>query len=176
MELGAVEDALPTEDLKAQLAAVSSGLRSAIDDLREISRGIHPAILAHGGLGSALKTLARRSPVPARLNATLDGRLPEQAEVAAYYVVSEALTNVARHAEASVVSIDVVQEDDALHLVIRDDGVGGADGRSGSGLIGLKDRVEALGGKITVDSPSGGGTSLAVTLPLAGELSPDASG
>jgi signal transduction histidine kinase len=177
MELGAVEASLPEgAELRAQVSAVSAGLRSAIDDLREISRGIHPAILAHGGLGSALKTLARRSPVPARLNATLDGRLSEQAEVAAYYVVSEALTNVARHAEASVVSIDVVQEDDALELFIRDDGVGGADERSGSGLIGLKDRVEALGGRITVDSPSGVGTSLAVTLPLAGELSPGAAG
>src|SRR5262249_33642035 len=146
------------------------GLRSAIDDLREISRGIHPAILAHGGLGPALKNLARRSPVPVQLTSTMDGRLPERVEVAAYYVVSEALTNVARHSGAAVVNIDVVERDDTLELSIRDDGVGGADARGGTGLIGLKDRVEAQGGKITIESPAGHGTSLLVTLPL-GDLS-----
>ena len=110
MELGELEAALPADgELKPQVARVTVGLRGAIDDLREISRGIHPAILAHGGLGPALKTLARRSSVPVHLNATIDGRLPERVEVAAYYVVSEALTNVARHAQASVVNIDVVE-------------------------------------------------------------------
>jgi signal transduction histidine kinase len=170
MELGAVEDALVgNEELRGQVAAVTGGLRSAIDDLREISRGIHPAILSHGGLGPALKALARRSPVAVRLTSTVEGRLPEGVEVAAYYVVSEALTNVARHANASVVDIDVARQDGTLELAIRDDGVGGAEARGGTGLIGLKDRVEALGGRIAVESPAGEGTSLAVTLPLGGD-------
>ncbi len=175
MELGGVEAALPADgDLKAQVRGVIEGLRVAIDDLREISRGIHPAILAHGGLGAALKTLARRSPVPVQLNATMDGRLPERIEVAAYYVVSEALTNVARHARASVVNVDVAGRDGTLELSIRDNGVGGADARGGTGLIGLKDRVEAIGGRILVESLPGHGTSLVVTLPLGAGVALDA--
>jgi len=170
MGLGALEASLPADgELEAQVAAVTKGLTRAMDDLREISRGIHPAILSNGGLGAALKVLARRSTVPVQLNAAIDGRLPERVEVAAYYVVSEALTNVARHARASVVSIDAGGESGTLELSIRDDGVGGANPGGGSGLIGLKDRVEALGGTITFDSPSAGGTSLVVTLPLGGE-------
>jgi signal transduction histidine kinase len=176
MELGAFEDSLPVDDeLRGQVAAVSIDLRSAIDDLREISRGIHPAILSHGGLAPALKTLARRSPVPVQLTADIDGRLPERVEVAAYYVVSEALTNVARHAQASVVSIEVVERDGALELSIRDDGIGGADTRRGTGLIGLKDRVEALGGRMDVNSTRGEGTSLVVALRLAGDAGLDDS-
>ena len=173
MELGELEASLPADgELKPQVAGVTSGLRTAIDDLREISRGIHPAILSHGGLGPALKTLARRSSVPVKLNATVDGRLPERVEVAAYYVVSEALTNVARHAQASVVTIDVVEQNGTLELSIRDDGVGGADPGGGTGLIGLKDRVEALDGEITVESPPGHGTSLVVNFRLT--ASPEA--
>jgi signal transduction histidine kinase len=170
MELGAVEASLPEEDeRRAQVEAVADGLRSAIDDLREISRGIHPAILAHGGLGAALKTLARRSAVPVQLTSTVDGRLPERVEVAAYYVVAEALTNVARHAGASVVNVDVAGQDGTLQLSIRDDGVGGADAREGTGLMGLKDRVEALGGRMSVESPPARGTSLVVALPLGSD-------
>jgi signal transduction histidine kinase len=110
-----------------------------------------------------------------QLAVAVDDRLPEGVEVAAYYVVSEALTNVARHADASVVSIDVARHDGMLELAIRDDGVGGADARGGTGLIGLKDRVEALGGKIDVESVPGAGTSLAVALPLAGDAAPNAA-
>jgi signal transduction histidine kinase len=168
MELGGVEASLPADsEVRTQLAAVANALRSAIDDLREISRGIHPALLAHGGLGAALRTLARRSPVPVQLNAAVEGRLPERVEVAAYYVVSEALTNVAKHARASEVGIEVAARNGVLDLSIRDDGIGGADARSGTGLIGLKDRVEALGGRIAVESVPDRGTSLFVTLPLA---------
>ena len=168
MELGGVEASLPADsELRTQVAAVANALRCAIDDLREISRGIHPALLAHGGLGSALRTLARRSPVPVQLNTAVEGRLPERVEVAAYYVVSEALTNVAKHARASEVGIEVAARDGVLGLSIRDDGIGGADARSGTGLIGLKDRVEALGGRIAVESVPDRGTSLVVTLPLA---------
>jgi signal transduction histidine kinase len=174
MELGELETSLPADgDLKAQVGAVTGGLRNAIDDLREISRGIHPAILSHGGLGPALKALARRSTVPVKLSATIDGRLPERVEVAAYYVVSEALTNVARHAHASVANIEVAARDGELALEIRDDGVGGADDGRGTGLIGLKDRVEALGGKIVVESAPDRGTSLVVTIPLESEAEPE---
>jgi signal transduction histidine kinase len=173
MELGELEASLSADgDLKAQVGAVTGGLRNALDDLREISRGIHPAILSHGGLGPALRTLARRSTVPVQLNATIEGRLPERVEVAAYYVVSEALTNVARHAQASVTNIEVAARDGELALEIRDDGVGGADHGRGTGLIGLKDRVEALGGRIVVESAPDRGTSLVVTIPLQGEAEP----
>ena len=138
----------------------------ALDELQEISRGIHPAILTHGGLAHALKTLARRSAVPVQLEVSATTRLPEPVEVAAYYVVSEALTNTAKHAHASVVHVAVEAHDGVLGLSIRDDGCGGADPTRGSGLIGLTDRVEALGGTIEVTSPAGEGTTLLVTLPI----------
>jgi len=130
--------------------------------------GIHPAILSEGGLGPALKSLARRSVVPVELDVDVQTRLPEQVEVAAYYVVSEALANAAKHARASVAHIDIQADDGMLHLSVRDDGVGGAAPGRGSGLIGLTDRVEALGGTISVTSPTGGGTALVVDLPIKG--------
>jgi signal transduction histidine kinase len=137
-----------------------------VQDLQEISRGIHPAILSKGGLGPALRTLVRRSAVPVELDTLDDRRLPERVEVAAYYVVSEALTNAAKHAQASVVHIELDVKDGALQLCISDDGLGGADPRAGTGLIGLRDRVEALGGRIDVASPGGDGTSLHVRIPI----------
>jgi signal transduction histidine kinase len=154
------------EELRAQLARAAGGLAAATEDLQQISRGIHPAILSEGGLGPALKTLARRSAVPVELNVRTDRRLPEPAEVAAYYVVSEALTNAAKHARASTVHIDVTADDTLVELSIRDDGVGGADAGRGSGLIGLTDRVEALGGKLEIASPAGSGTALRVKIPV----------
>ena len=132
----------------------------------EIARGIHPAILSEGGLGPALKSLARRSAVPVELKLTSDRRLPEPVEVAGYYVVSEALTNAAKHAHASVVHVELKADDSILQLAIQDDGVGGADFNQGSGLVGLGDRVEALGGRIEVASPRGSGTSLLVRIPI----------
>jgi signal transduction histidine kinase len=168
-ELRALEAALPPDhELRDQLAHTTSGLARALEDLVEIARGIHPAILSEGGLGSALKTLARRSAVPVELKLGSDRRLPEQVEVAGYYVVSEALTNAAKHARASVVHIELNGDDSILELAIRDDGVGGADLDRGSGLVGLGDRVEALGGRIEVASPPGGGTSLLVRIPIEG--------
>jgi signal transduction histidine kinase len=155
-------------DLEGKLAQVAEGLASALEDLQEMARGIHPAILAHGGLGPALKTLARRSRLPVELDVRTAGRLPERVEVAAYYVVSEALTNAAKHARASVVHVDAHVAGDTLRLRVHDDGAGGADPVRGTGLVGLKDRVEALGGTITVHSPAAAGTSLEVELPLAG--------
>ena len=140
-------------------------------ELQEISHGIHPAILSHGGLVAALKALARRSAVPVDVHAQIEGPLPDQVEVAAYYVAAEALTNAAKHARASVVHIYVTTDDGTLTLMVRDDGVGGADPGRGSGLVGLHDRVEALGGTIKIDSRAGpgSGTCIVVTLPIAVE-------
>jgi signal transduction histidine kinase len=162
------------DELEAELVEVAGGITDVLDDLREMARGIHPAILAEGGLGPALKTLARRSAVPVELDVRTKGRLPEPIEVGTYFVVSEALTNVAKHARASSVTVDVEAVDGVLRLSVRDDGVGGADFGRGSGLVGLKDRVEALGGRIAVESARGAGTALRVELPLSDER--DASG
>jgi signal transduction histidine kinase len=150
----------------AELSEIVNGLAGALEDLQEISRGIHPAILASGGLAPALKTLARRSAVPVELEVRAVKRLPEPVEVAAYYVVSEALTNTAKHAHASVAHVSVEACPGVLMLSIRDDGSGGAEPTRGSGLIGLTDRVETLGGTIEVASPVGKGTTLRVTLPI----------
>ncbi len=152
--------------LEAEIGKVADELNGVVEDLREIARGIHPAILSEGGLGPALRTLARRAAIAVELEAPAMGRLPEPVEVAAYYVCSEALTNATRHARASVVSIALEERDGCLHLSIRDDGAGGADPARGSGLIGLRDRVEALGGSLEVSSPPGEGTLIGVQLPL----------
>jgi len=144
---------------------VASGLTEVLEELREMSRGIHPAILSLGGLGPALKALARRSPVPVQLDVQVRTRLPEQAEVAAYFVVSEALANVAKHAQASVVRVGIAAREGVLHVSIHDDGVGGADPSRGSGLIGLTDRVEASGGTISISSQPGEGTRITADLP-----------
>jgi signal transduction histidine kinase len=154
-------------ELRAGLSEITGGLAGALEELQEIARGIHPAVLADGGLGRALRALARRSAVPVELDVRSTARLPEPVEVAAYYVVSEALTNTAKHARASLVRVTADVRHGALELVIRDDGAGGADPTRGSGLIGLTDRVDALGGTIEVESPAGQGTTLRVLLPLA---------
>jgi signal transduction histidine kinase len=169
LALRATQAAVPPGlgDLGGELANLGNGLVSVMDDLREMARGIHPAILSEGGLAPALKMLARRSAVPVQINVHADAQLPERVEVAAYYVVSEALTNAAKHAHASVIQVSATTTGQALHLHVRDDGTGGADPVRGSGLTGLKDRVEALGGTITIDSPAGAGTSLHTELPLA---------
>ncbi len=122
---------------------------------REIARGIHPAVLAKGGLRFALRTLARRCPIPVDLQVHAKKRLPEPIEVSAYYVVAEALTNAARHAHASAVGVEAEIVGDLLRVAVRDNGVGGASLAGGSGLAGLKDRVEALGGRIVLHSPPG---------------------
>jgi signal transduction histidine kinase len=170
LNLRVTQETLRSErpELAAELSRIGDGLASVLDDLRELSRGIHPAILSEGGLGPALKTLARRSPVPVELDVRADGRLPERVEVAAYFVVSEALANAAKHAQAAAVRVAVESDADVVRLSVRDDGVGGADPERGSGLIGLKDRVEAIGGTIVVSSPTREGTSLLVELPLNG--------
>jgi signal transduction histidine kinase len=167
LELRAAEARVPPEQrsLVQQWSRTARGLTDVVEELREISRGLHPAILEKGGLGPALRALARRASVPVELSVRVRGRLPERVEVAAYYVVSEALTNAAKHARASVVHVSVGVADETLRLLVQDDGAGGADPARGSGLIGLSDRVAAVGGRIEVTSPPGSGTTLMVTIP-----------
>jgi PAS domain S-box-containing protein len=154
------------EDMRAEVGRFADRLTSVVEELREMSRGIHPAILTEGGLSPAIEALALRSSVPVKLNVRCERRLPDGIEVAAYYVVSEALTNAAKHADASRVEIALHVEDGTLCLSVVDDGAGGAAPSGGSGLIGLKDRVEALGGTFDVASPPGRGTRLDVEMPL----------
>jgi signal transduction histidine kinase len=163
--LRAAQDSLPRE-LDAQLDQAVAEAAGALDELREIASGIHPAILAERGLAPVLKTLVRRSPVPVDLQVHVSERLPEPVEVSAYYVITEALTNAAKHSRASTVSVQVEVVTHILLLEVRDDGAGGAGFSRGTGLAGLKDRVEALGGRIFLDSPRGAGTRLRVELPL----------
>jgi signal transduction histidine kinase len=170
LQLRTAEASLPPgfDALKEQVSDIVAGLTGVSEDLQEISRGIHPAILSRGGLGPALKTLARRSAVPVELDIAIDRRLPEPTEVAAYYVVAESLTNAAKHAQASEVKVSVEADGANLRLAISDDGIGGADSHKGSGLIGLIDRVEALGGQLRISSIVGSGTSLLVLIPFDG--------
>jgi signal transduction histidine kinase len=153
-------------ELRAELTRIGDAMGAIQEELREIARGIHPAILAEGGLAPALRTLARRSACPVKLDVPIEERLPEPVEVAIYYIVSEALTNTAKHAHASVVEVEVEAVEGVVSASVRDDGDGGADPDRGSGLIGLTDRVEALGGSLAVQSPRGGGTHLHVEIPL----------
>ena len=168
----AAEANLPPErdDLRAQLSGVAAGLVAAVEDLQEISRGIHPAILSKGGLGPALQTLAHRSAIPVDLEIATDVRLAEPIEVAAYFVASEALANAAKHSEASRIDVSLEQRDGSLVLSVRDDGVGGADAAAARASSASRDRVEALGGSIRVDSRPGEGTQITAELPLELEL------
>jgi signal transduction histidine kinase len=150
----------------AQVGEVAAGMDDVLGELREIAHGLHPAILADGGLAPALKTLARRSAIPAHLDIQIEGRLPEPVEIAAYYTVAEALTNAAKHACATTADVQVTADERSLHLRIRDNGRGGADFSHGSGLVGLKDRAEALGGHLDLHSPPRAGTTLEITLPI----------
>ena len=152
--------------VREPLAGLGAELIEAVDELREVSRGIHPSVLTDGGLGPALRALARRSAVPVELDLHVDTRLPPTVEAAAYYVAAESLTNVAKHADATFVQLSASVQADRLLVTLHDDGVGGADASSGSGLIGLIDRVEALGGTFVCDSPTGMGTTVRIDIPL----------
>ena len=173
LAMRATEGRIPTgqEQLKAEVGGFADRVTSVVEELREMSRGIHPAVLSEGGLSPAFEALALRSAVPVMLDVRHEQRLPDAVEVAAYYVASEALTNAAKHADASRVEIDLHLDDGSLRLSICDDGGGGADPSRGSGLVGLKDRVEALGGTIEVESPHGRGTRLQVAIPVPADSS-----
>jgi signal transduction histidine kinase len=167
LQVRAAEVSVPpaAAELKWELARVADGLMDVLRDVREITRGVHPVILSERGLEPAVKGLARRSPVPVDLTVRVAGRLPDHVELGAYYIVSEALANVAKHANANVVMISVEAGPGGLSLSVRDDGVGGAD-PDGSGLTGLRERAEALGGTLQLTSQPGRGTSVDVKLPV----------
>jgi signal transduction histidine kinase len=162
----AQSQAAQTAGLDAELRGFEVDLDGVLEELRTIASGLHPAALSRGGLAPALSTLARRSPVPVVLDVRLPGGVTESVEVAAYYFVAETLTNTTKHAEASHINVTAELRDGCLRVCVQDDGVGGADPARGSGLVGLKDRIEAFGGAMTLDSPSGGGTTLVAQLPL----------
>jgi signal transduction histidine kinase len=168
LALRAVETQLidDPESARHQLAAAREELALALDELRDLARGLHPAVLRDRGLGPALSALAARAPVTVRVGTLPGERLPAPVETAAYYLVAEALTNVARHAHATVVTVSVARLGDRARIEVRDDGAGGADAGRGSGLRGLAARLEALGGRLALDSPPGAGTTLIGELPL----------
>jgi signal transduction histidine kinase len=165
LDLRGVQADAPPE-LEGGLSRIAERVTDVLDQVREISRGIHPSILSELGLTRTLKALARRSAIPVDLDLRTGPRLPDQVEVAAYYAVSEALANATKHAHASAVHIELDTPDATLRLTIRDDGIGGADPAKGSGLTGLRDRIEAIGGTLNVTSPAGGGTTLLLEIPV----------
>jgi signal transduction histidine kinase len=165
----AAEPSTERGELRTEMADAAAELMGVIDDLREISRGIHPAILSEAGLRPALRALGRRSAVPVELDVRVDGRLSEPVEAGAYYVVSEMLANAEKHARASVVEVGAEASGGTLRLRVHDDGIGGADPVRGSGLLGLKDRIEALGGTFSVHSPVGRGTTVTCELPVTAD-------
>ncbi|HJY94982.1 MAG TPA: GAF domain-containing protein, partial [Streptosporangiaceae bacterium] len=160
------------DELADRLEGAVTEVTEVLEELREIARGIHPAILTEGGLSSALRALARRCAVPVSLDIKVAERLPEPVEIAAYYAISEALTNTAKHAHASAAEVEVAARDGGLRVCVRDDGRGGADFAGGSGLAGIKDRMEALGGRIWLHSPPGAGTAVHIVMPLGGPGGP----
>jgi signal transduction histidine kinase len=169
LALASVEDRIQSDPSAAGqlLADARRELMEGLDELRELARGMHPAALAQGGLKLAVETLATRCPVPVTLDVRVADRLPERVETAAYFLISEALTNVAKYADATVATVGVVRENDVVLIEVRDDGIGGADVDGGSGLRGLTDRIEVLGGRLAIWSPSGRGTSIRAQLPCA---------
>jgi len=152
--------------MRAALADACAELKQATAELREMARGIHPAILTEEGLPPAVESLADRSTVPVRVKSDLSTRLPEPVEATAYFVISESLANVAKYAHASGVHVTITTRDGFLRLEVSDDGIGGADPGIGSGLLGLEDRVSAVGGTLRVASPRGGGTRVLAEIPV----------
>ena len=168
LELSLIESEVDGgSDAKARLEQARREVAASLEELREIARGIHPAVVSGHGLAVALEQLAARASVPVRLTVTIGDRLPEPVEVAGYYVVAESLTNVSRYARASAATIEVSQAKGLLLVEVADDGIGGADTERGTGLRGLADRVEALGGRLRVWSPTGGGTRVRAEIPCA---------
>ena len=166
LELSALERRLADDpEARASLDQARREIAISLEELRDVARGLHPAVVSGHGLEIALEQLAARAPVPVRLVVQLDGRLPEPLEVAAYYLVSESLANVGKHAHATSATVAVSRVDGEVIVEIVDDGGGGADTERGSGLRGLADRVEALGGRLRVWSPEGGGTRVRAEIP-----------
>ena len=174
LRVSGLKTVVPAEaqELAGHLDRTAAELAAVLDELRELARGLRPPALTNGGLRPAIKTLARRCGLPVRLDIALDERLPEPVELAAYFAVAEALTNAAKHAQAGVVDVEAHSDEKELHLCVRDDGVGGADPRRGSGLTALTDRIQVLGGRLGLRSPPGGGTALRIVLPLTASAEP----
>lgn len=168
LQVRTLQMAIPEDpaELRSRIAGIGDGLRTASDELRELAHGVHPAILSRGGLRPALRDLGRRAPLPVEVHVDVPVRLPQAVEIAAYYTVAEALTNAAKHARASVVTVNVDTDATSLRISVADDGVGGAALDAGSGLVGLEDRVAALGGKLHLSSAAGVGTTLLAEMPL----------
>jgi signal transduction histidine kinase len=166
MELGRMESRL-AEDApeRAELERARGEIATSLKELRQVARGLHPAVVSSHGLEIALEQLAATAPVPVALTVRVDHRLPEAIEVAAYYIVSESLANIGKHAHAEAVRVEVLRQDGLVLVEVADDGVGGADTENGSGLRGLADRVEALGGRLRVWSPAGAGTRVSAEIP-----------
>lgn len=171
LQVRTLQMAIPQDpaELQSRIAGIGDGLRTASDELRELAHGVHPAILSRGGLRPALRDLGRRAPLPVEVHVDVPVRLPQAVEIAAYYTVAEALTNAAKHAQASVVTVNVDTDATSLRISVADDGVGGASLDAGSGLLGLEDRVAALGGRLRLTSTAGAGTTMVAEMPLADE-------
>jgi signal transduction histidine kinase len=168
LDLDRLEDELESyPDAVGRLAGARREIAASLEELRELARGIHPAVVTGHGLAVALEELAAHAPVPVRLDVNVEGRLPEHLEIAAYYLVSESLANIGKHAQATSATIEVSRQDGRVLVEVIDDGVGGADTECGSGLRGLADRVEALGGRLRVWSSRGGGTRVRAEMPCA---------
>jgi signal transduction histidine kinase len=168
LQLSLLEEELAGQrSATVQLERARREIDTSLDELREIAQGIHPAVVTGHGLAVALEQLVARAPVPVRISVEIEGRLPEAIEMAAYYLISESLANIGKYAQASSATVEVVRGNGDLHVEVADDGIGGADTERGSGLRGLADRVEALGGQLRVWSPHGGGTRLRAEIPCA---------
>jgi PAS domain S-box-containing protein len=171
LDVQAVDAGIPADqhDAHSGLERIGREIEAVLDDVRELSRGLHPALLSQAGLRPSLRALARKSPIPVKLEVDVAERPSESIEIAVYYVVSEALTNAAKHARASEISVELAASSRGIRATIEDDGIGGAEASAGSGLVGLIDRVEALGGRFALDSPPGAGTRISIELPLAAQ-------
>jgi PAS domain S-box-containing protein len=171
LDVEIVRDSIPADqqDVRSDLERIRHDLEAVLEDVRELSHGLHPAMLSQSGLGPSLRALARRSPIPVKLDVSVSERPSESTENAVYYVISEALANAAKHARASEVVVLLMNSGSEIRAIIEDDGSGGAEASAGSGLVGLIDRVEALGGRFALESPPGHGTRISIEMPLTTE-------
>ena len=171
LDVETMRDSIPADQQEAQssLERIRHELEAVLEDVRELSHGLHPALLSQAGLGPSLRALARRSPIPVKLDVSVNERPSDSTETAVYYVISEALANAAKHARASEISVVLTTSGSEIRAIIKDDGCGGAEASAGSGLVGLIDRIEALGGRFALESPPGHGTRISMRMPLTAE-------